>query len=95
MASHYQLPIRPRSLANVLLDLKEARRDWEQALSEAERVATPLSEPLCQEEIEASDRMSEADTRLDDLRDEFAERFLEATGLTWKQVEEAVSEAVL
>ena len=87
--------IRPRSLANVLLDLKEATRDWERALADAERVATPMSEPLCQEEIDAGDRMSEADTRIDDLREEFAERFLEATGLTWKQIEEAISEAVL
>ena len=90
MASRYQLPIRPRSLANVLLDLKEARRDWEQALSEGE-----AAKPYSKEDSDAGDRMSEADTRIDDLRDEFAERFLEATGLTWKQIEEAVSEAVL
>jgi hypothetical protein len=87
--------IRPRSLANVLLDLKEARRDWEQALADAEAAATPMDGPLSQEEIDAGDRMSEADTRIEDLREEFAERFLEATGLTWKQIEDAVAEAVL
>jgi hypothetical protein len=79
-----QPAIRPRSLANVLLDLKEARRDWEQALADAER-----------DEPDADDRMSEADTRIEDLREEFAERFVEATGLTWKQIEDAVAEAVL
>lgn len=87
--------IRPRTLANVLLDLKEARRDWEQALADAERVVTPRGEPVSQAEIDAGDRMSEADTRTEDLRDEFAERFHEATGLTWAQIEDAISEAVL
>ena len=85
MASHNLARITPpRTLANVLLDLKEARRDWEQALNEAER-----------DEPNADDRMSEADQRTDDLREEFAAMFLSATGLTWKQVEEAISEAVL
>jgi hypothetical protein len=76
--------IRPRSLANVLLDLKEARRVWEQALADAER-----------DEPDADDRMSEADTRIEDLREEFGQRFVEATGLTWRQIEDAVAEAVL
>jgi hypothetical protein len=76
--------IRPRSLANVLIDLREAKRDWELALADAERGVA-----------EADDRMSEADTRVDDLREEFASRFLAATGLTWKQIEAAVAEAVL
>ena len=78
------ITIRPRSLANVLLDLKDARRDWEQALAEAER-----------DEPDADDRMSEADTRLDDLREEFESRFLDATGLTWGQIEDAIQGAVL
>ena len=84
--------IRARSLANVLLDLREARRDWEQALKDAECAVREGDEHL---EDECCDRMSEADTRIDDLRDEFAERFLDATGLTWKQIETAISEAVL
>lgn len=75
---------RPRTLAHVLLDLREARDDWLEACAAAER-----------EEPDADDRASEADTRVDDLRDEFAARFQDATGLTWKQVEQAISEAVL
>lgn len=84
--------IRPRSLANVLLDLKEARRDLDQALTDAECAAREGNERL---QAEHGDRMSEADTRIDDLRDEFASRFVDATGLTWKQVELALQEAVL
>lgn len=73
--------VRPRSLANVLLDLKEAHDDWKQAVDD--------------DDPDAQDRASEADTRVDDLRDEFFSRFHEATGLTWKQVEKAIEEAVL
>jgi hypothetical protein len=90
MASHHQPAIRPRSLANVLLDLKEARRDWEQAIDEIARLPIGVSEA-----DDADDRASEADTRVDDLRDEFTARFHEVTGLTWKQIEDAISEAVL
>jgi len=82
----------PRTIANVLLDLREARRDWEQALRDAERAARENNPRL---EEEYGDRMSEADRRIDDLRDEFAERFVKATGLTWKQVQEAVERADL
>jgi hypothetical protein len=74
----------PRTLANVLADLREARRDWEDALSDAER-----GDP------DADDRATEADNRIDELRSEFADRFRWQTGITWKQVEQAVSEAVL
>lgn len=80
----------PRTLANVLLDLKEARRDWESALADAEREVD-----YSQDESDAGDRMSEADNRIDELRDEFASQFQAATGLTWKQVETAIEEAVL
>lgn len=80
----FQPATRPRTLANVLLDLREARDDWHEACAAAER-----------EEPDADDRATEADTRVDDLREEFAERFQEATGLTWKQVEDAIEEAVL
>jgi hypothetical protein len=92
MPPHYPniVTLRPRSLANVLLDLKEARRDWEQAIDEIARL--PIGAP---EADDADDRASEADTRVDDLRDEFTARFHEATGLTWKQIEDAISEAVL
>lgn len=84
--------IRPRSLSNVLLDLKEAKRDWEQALSDAECAAREGNPRL---EEEHGDRMSAADTLIDDLRDEFEARFVEATGLTWKQIEAAMQDAVL
>lgn len=87
--AHYPAS-RPRSLANVLLDLKEARRDWESALSEAEHAPQGSTE-----EDDAGDRMSEADTRIDDLRGEFAERFEATTGLTWRQIEDAIQGAVL
>lgn len=76
--------VRPRTLANVLLDLKEARNDWDEAMAAAER-----------EEPDADDRATEADTRVDDLRDEFTKRFEEATGLTWKQIEVAIQDALL
>lgn len=84
MASHHQIvvPIR-RTLANVLLDLKEARGDWEQALADAEGARGTKAEE------DAGDRMSEADQRLDELRDEFAAMFVKATGVTWKQVQDA------
>jgi hypothetical protein len=81
---------RPRTLAHVLLDLKEARRDWEQASNEAD--AAPH---FSKEEEEAGDRMAEADQRIDALRAEFAQRFFAVTGLTWKQIEAAISEAAL
>jgi hypothetical protein len=85
MPPHNQVvAIRARSLANILCDLREARDDWHEACAAAER-----------EEPDADDRASEADTRVDDLRDEFAERFHEATGLTWKQIEAAIQAAVL
>jgi hypothetical protein len=118
MASHHQVTIRPRSLANVLLDLKEARRDYDDALAgicpdcrgdggnssgfyfrSDHSVSEDFSEcPCCEgtgKLTDADDRATEADTRVDDLRDEFTARFHEATGLTWKQIEDAISEAVL
>jgi hypothetical protein len=81
---------RPRTLAQVLLDLKEARRDWLTATNEIARL--PIGAP---EADDLDDRATEADRRIDDLRDEFASRFLAATGLTWKQVETAIQDAVL
>lgn len=74
-------PDPPRSLANVLLDLKEARRD----LTDAEQYLGKAAE----------DRAIEAEQRLDNLRDEFSAKFAAATGLTFRQVQDAVSEAVL
>jgi hypothetical protein len=62
MASHHPITIRPRSLANVLDDLKEARRDYDDALSDH-----PTHE----------DRATEAETRVEDLREEFDVRLAE------------------
>jgi hypothetical protein len=82
----------PRTLAHVLLELKEARRDWEEALSAAEH-AQAIDDDNAADEF--GDRATEADNRIDDLREEFASRFEAATGLTWKQVEKAIEDAVL
>jgi ribosome recycling factor len=76
--------IRPRSLVNVLADIREAKRDLDDALADVERG-----------EEDGEDRANEAETRLEDLRDEFDVRFSETTGLTWKQLQTAVEEAVL
>jgi acyl-CoA reductase-like NAD-dependent aldehyde dehydrogenase len=88
------IPLReiPRTLANVLLDLKEARSDWDQALQDAE-CAGREGNPRLHEE--AGDRMSEADERIDALREEFAAMFVAATGLTWKQIEAAIDGCLL
>ena len=68
MASHHSIvTIRPRTCATILSDIEEARRDYDDALTA--------------EDADAEDRATEAETRLDDLRDEFAERFEEACGL--------------
>jgi len=85
-----QLHSKPRTLANVLLDLREARDDYECAITD---LGESRSGTLA--ERDADDRASEADSRLDALREEFESGFLAATGLTFKQVQEAVKEAVL
>ena len=75
--------IRPRSLANVLADIREARQDLD--LANASLLAC---------EPDADDRYTEAETRLEDLREEFDARFAETNGLTiadlWKAREEAM-----
>jgi hypothetical protein len=83
MASHDQIiAIRARSLANVLADIREARSDLDVA-----NVSLLACEP------DAEDRYAEAETRLEDLREEFEERFAETSGLAladlWKAREEA------
>lgn len=92
MASHNQVvTIRPRSLANVLSDLKEARDD----VSNAHAALATLA---CRHGVlsdDEHDRALEAETRLDDLREEFEARFKDATGLTIADVLKAREEAVL
>jgi hypothetical protein len=85
MASHFAPAIRARSLSNVLKDLKEAHRDLHNAIAD-------FDDP---EDSDVDDRCAEAETRVYDLREEFAERFVETTGLTWRDIETAISEAVL
>lgn len=93
MASHHQAVTQmPRTLASVLLDLQEARKDWEQAAHDAECADREGNSQL---EAEHGDRMSEADQRTDDLRDEFKAKFRTATGLTWSQIEAAIEGGLL
>lgn len=84
MASHFQPATRPRTLANVLLDLREAHDDYLEACAAIER-----------EEADADDRASEADTRVDDLRAEFDVRLAEATGLTVEEFRGAYEAALI
>jgi uncharacterized damage-inducible protein DinB len=76
--------VRPRSLANVLADIREARSDW-----------TVATAAVLDGEDDADDRVNEAETRLDDLREDFATRLLEATGLTTEQMRDAYAEALI
>lgn len=81
MASHYSPAIRPRSLATVLADLREAHRDFNDALAA--------------DDADAEDRATEAETRLDDLREDFDARMVATTGLTIEDLRTAYAEALL
>jgi hypothetical protein len=71
VASHHQpVTVRPRSLANILDDLRHARRDYDDALAA--------------KDADAEDRATEAEIRVTDLRAEFDEALVEATGLTFE-----------
>lgn len=84
MASHNLQPtIRPRSLAHVLDDLREARSDMDAA-----RTAIIGGE-------DADDRYAEAETRMEDLQTEADERFFDATGLTVEAFRKAFEQALL
>ena len=83
MTSHHPA-IRARSLANVLLDLKEARGDLDLA-----NVSLLACEP------DAEDRYAEAETRLEDLRAEFEDRLLGTTGLTVETLMKAREDCLL
>jgi hypothetical protein len=75
---------RPRTLSAVLADLREARRDLDDALCD------------CANGVEdADDRATEANTRCDDLRDEFDGLFARLTGLTFAAINDAIVGAVL
>jgi hypothetical protein len=113
MASHHQpVTVRPRSLANILDDLRHARREYDDALagicSECRgdgvlssgfyfRSDHSVAEdcagcPCCEgtgKPADAEDRASEAETRMEDLRSEFADALTEATGLTFEALMKA------
>jgi hypothetical protein len=93
MAAHHQIiAIRPRSLANILADLKEARGDLQQALEDVKHATLGMPS---QHYADIDDRATEAETRVDDLRDEFEAAFLRSTGLSVEDVLKAREEAVL
>lgn len=73
--------IRPRSLANVLADLKEARRDWDDALAA--------------NDADAEDRATEAETRLEDLREEALSKIYDALGMEFEAVLKMREEGLL
>lgn len=67
------IAIRPRSLANVLADLRHACEDYDEAIDKIS--GSP-------DDADLQDRATEAETRQADLREEFSAKLLEATGLT-------------
>jgi hypothetical protein len=83
-------PYDTRTLANVLLDLSEARSDWDAADHTAWHAPQGS-----REEADAADRMNAADDRIDALRAEFASMFRAQTGVEWSQVERAIEKAEL
>ena len=121
MASHNQvIAIRPRSLAVVMDDLREARRDYDDAIGgfcpqcrgdggwddircDPRGADGTISQWVeCQScdngrlsTRDAEDRATEAETRLEDLRDEFDTRLVEAAGLTVEQIMRAREEALI
>jgi len=80
--------IRPRSLANVLADLREALDDLDTA-----RAALPKLEQLY--DYDAEDRATEAETRFRDLQAEFDVKLAETTGLSVEDFRRAYSEALI
>lgn len=74
---------RPRTCANILADIREANADYLQAIGNYE------TDP------DADSRATEAETRVEDLQAELAERFQEATGLSVEDWRKAYSEALI
>lgn len=91
MPSH-NIAALPRTIASVLLDLHYARQDWDQAVEAFYRAGT---EQDASAEDAASDRIGEADQRIDELRDEFKALFASATGIAWERVETALDAGLL
>jgi hypothetical protein len=82
-AHHFRPVIRARNLSNVLDDLREARGDVDAA-----RMAVLNGE-------DAEDRVTEAETREEDLREEFAAKFVEANGMTIEDFRTAFAKALI
>jgi hypothetical protein len=83
-------PYDTRTLANVLLDLSEARSE-----SVAAGYAAWHAPRGSLREADAAERMNVADNRIDALRAEFATLFRAQTGVEWSQVERAIEKADL
>jgi hypothetical protein len=83
-------PYDTRTLANVLLDLSEARRDWNDADDAAWRAPAGS-----REEADVANRLTAIRDRIDALRAEFATLFRAQTGVEWSQVERAIEKAEL
>jgi hypothetical protein len=77
------IAVRARSLRNVLADLREARRDYDQALEDVKHATLGMHQ---RHYGDLDDRATEAETRLGDLREEFERRLTDATGLTFEQL---------
>lgn len=84
------IPYAARTLAHILLDLREQRRQH----VELDR-RWDLIVGIREHEDALGDRMSEIDKRIDALRDEFAAKFEASTGVQWSQVEAAINESHL
>jgi hypothetical protein len=80
-----RIPVQ-RTPANVLSDLSEARRDWDQAISDMKNRV---------DWFDADDRCSEAEQRTDDLRAEFDRMLLSLTGLSVEQIMKARESCIL
>lgn len=82
--------IRPRTLANLLADLTEARGDLTAAEADFRRYPNGS-----QARADAHDRMIEAETRQSDMRAEFDVRFAEVNGLSVEDIRGAFADAVI
>jgi hypothetical protein len=78
-----------RSLAEILLDLHEADRENQEIAAKFEKASDQ------REEEELGDKGAAVDARIDRLRDEFKQTFRRVTGVSWSNVETALTLAIL
>lgn len=81
-----------RALAEVLLELNDVRRDWDECAKNAEIARLDGDEASHERH---GDRMGECDDKLDDLRLEFRSVFKERTGVNWSSVESTLMTGAL